>query len=461
MPITKVTPIYTRLDHAVDYAISPSKTCIDGKGQLGANPNKLLETGGVWYASTLNCGTPRQAFEEMIETKARHQNTDKVLGFRYIQSFRTGEATPEQTHAIGLEFARRCFGNKFQVVVGTHLDTDTLHNHIVVNSVSFVDGKKYRSTPKDYFFNIRTTSDKVAHEHGLSVIENPKGKGKHYAEWLAEKEGKQTLRGILRTDIDEVIRASYTFTTFVEEMKRRGHTINSSPNRKYITIKPRGGDRPFRLTEKSMGAGYSEEDIKARLARQRDGLPEKSSNTPKPTTKPRRRYSDAAAFKPRKHRKMKGFVALYWHYLYFLKVVKHGGKQDKLPFSVRQDVTKLDQYTRQFLYLYRNDITTRDELRAHRRGLENEITTLTDQRRPLYTERRNATEQEQMAALSEAINEKTAALQKLRKDKRLCDAIEKQAPEVAEKIRQAEELMQQQEKEQLKDKEKQENFKLL
>ena len=462
MPITKVKPIYTRLDRAVNYAINPKKTCVDRDGRLGAAPEQVLENGGRWFATTLNCGGPQTAYAEIEEVKARHQKTDKVLGFRYIQSFQTGEATPEQAHAAGVEFARRCFGERFQVVVGTHLDTDTIHNHIVVNSVSFADGGKYRSTPKDYFFNIRATSDAVARDMGLSVIEKPGGKGKHYAEWMAEREGKHTKRGLLKTDIDAAIRASYTFGDFVEQMRRRGHTVNTDPNRKYITIKPKGAlptDRAFRLTERSMGAGYSEQDIKDRLARQRDGQPEAPRDSPRPAARPRRRLSDAAAFKPRQHRKMKGFIALYWHYCYFLKVVRHGGKTDKLPVAIRQEVTKLENYSRRFVYLYRHEITTADELRAHRQELARQIADLTGQRRPLYTERRDAASESQMAALSEAIDQKTAALRQLRKAKRLCDAIEEQAPAVAEKIRQAEAMMQDKTKE--REERPKEKFRLL
>lgn len=464
MPIVKVKPIYTRLDRAVNYAVNPRKTCVDREGRLGNDPERLPETGGRWYATALNCGGPKTAYADMVDVKARHQKTDKVLGFRYIQSFQTGEATPEQAHAVGVEFARRCFGGRFQVVVGTHLDTDTIHNHIVVNSVSFEDGAKYRSTPPDYFFNIRATSDTVAREFGLSVIEQPQGRGKHYAEWQAERQGKHTKRGVLRADIDAAIKASYTFQDFVEQMRRRGHTVNVNPNHKYITIKPKGAaptDRAFRLTERSMGAGYSEDDIKARLARQRDGLPEPPRDTPRPTAKPRRRFSDAAAYQPRQHRKMKGFIALYWHYCYFLKVVKHGGKSTALPFTVRQEVTKLEQYTRRFLSLYRNSITTPEELEAHREGLARQIAGLAEQRRPLYTERKVATEQGRIAALTESISQKTAALRELRKARRLCDGIEAQAPEVAEKIRQAEAVMRQRQQQQEKEAAPKEKFRLL
>ena len=83
------------------------------------------------------------------------------MGYHFIQSFLPNEATPELVHKIGVEFAQKCFGEKFEVVIGTHLDRNHLHNHIVVNSVSFADGKKYHSNSKSYFGEIRKISDDI------------------------------------------------------------------------------------------------------------------------------------------------------------------------------------------------------------------------------------------------------------------------------------------------------------
>ena len=103
-------------------------------------------------------------------------------------------------------------------MTGTHLDKGHLHNHIVVNSVSFVDGRKYRSTPKS-LYALREVSDRLCRENGLSVIQ-PKGRGRHYAEWKAEKAGKPTVRSQIRQDIDDAIKKSFTFHSFLEEMKK-------------------------------------------------------------------------------------------------------------------------------------------------------------------------------------------------------------------------------------------------
>ena len=76
-------------------------------------------------------------------TGKRFGKTNGVVAFHAYQSFREGEVTPEQCHEIGVALARKVWGGRFQVLVATHMNTDNLHNHFVINSVSYVDGKKY------------------------------------------------------------------------------------------------------------------------------------------------------------------------------------------------------------------------------------------------------------------------------------------------------------------------------
>lgn len=129
--------------------------------------------------------------------------------------------TPEQAHAIGVEFAKRMFGERYEVVIGTHLDQAHTHNHIVINAVSFQDGKRYHSSPESYYGEIRAASDALCREHQLSVI-TPQEHGKAYAEWKAEKAGKPTLRSMIRADIDSVIENAYSFETFLLLLEKRG-----------------------------------------------------------------------------------------------------------------------------------------------------------------------------------------------------------------------------------------------
>ena len=201
MAYTKVFAIRARLDDRVKYAVNGEKTELDERIVYTADPEK---TDTVCFVTTLNCRPAETAFAAMQKTKKKYKKTGGVLGYHFIQSFAPGEVTPEQAHEIGCEFARRLFGNDFEVVIGTHLDKAHPHNHIVVNSVSRTDGHKYHSSPESYYNDVRGTSDELCRENDLSVIA-PQGKGKHYAEWKAEQGGKPTVRGVIRADIDTII----------------------------------------------------------------------------------------------------------------------------------------------------------------------------------------------------------------------------------------------------------------
>ena len=232
MAITKVFAIRVRLDDRVKYAVNGAKTELDSGIAYAVNPEKTEQN---FFVSTLNCGSSETAFAQMMDTKRTFSKTGGVLGYHFIQSFAPGEVTPEQAHAIGVEFSRQLFGTDFEVVIGTHLDKHHLHNHIVINSVSCADGRKYHSDPAGYYNKVRAISDAICRENELSVI-TPKGKGKHYAEWSAEQQGKPTIRSMIRDDIDSIISEAYTFQSFLMLLQKKGYVVKHGPNRKYTTV---------------------------------------------------------------------------------------------------------------------------------------------------------------------------------------------------------------------------------
>ena len=161
-------------------------------------------------------------------------------------------------------------GGRYEAVISTHLDKAHLHCHIVFNSVSFVDGKKYRNTFKDYYGDIRGISNEVSQEHGLSVIESanePANSGKQYAEWQAEQQGKFTLRDLVRQDLDKAIAQAYTLASLWQILAKMGYKVKRGQRIKHTALKPPQGRRFIRLD--SLGEGYSEKDIEHRLANSR------------------------------------------------------------------------------------------------------------------------------------------------------------------------------------------------
>ena len=166
-------PVKSRLKDVIEYARNPDKT-IERKYldddlyvtlEYAADPAKTDET---MYVSGVNCSKTR-AYEEMCAVKKRFGERGTVIAYHGYQSFAAGEVTPEEAHQIGIETARRMWGDRYQVVITTHLNTSKLHNHFVVNATSFVDGKKYRNKIGDHM-ELRKVSDAICREHQKSVL---------------------------------------------------------------------------------------------------------------------------------------------------------------------------------------------------------------------------------------------------------------------------------------------------
>lgn len=427
MAITKIIAIRDRLDKRVAYVANAEKTALNCGVRYVVNPEKTEQS---FFTAVLNCSSPEHAFREMSATKKRWRKTGGVLGYHFIQSFAPGEVTPEQAHEIGMEFARRMFGERYEVVIGTHLDKAHLHNHIVINSVSFVDGQKYHSSPESYYNEVRGTSDELCRENDLSVI-TPQGKGKHYGEWKAEQDGRPTVRSIIREDIDRIIGEAYTYQTFLLLLQRNGYEIKSGPNRKYTAVRPPGGKRFVRLD--SLGEGYTEEAIKQRLMGQRSGATQK----PKQSVYHTKRYRVKGKLSRYPKRKITGFLALYFRYVYLLRGARRAKPSYRAAFPIRKEVIRLERYQKQFQYLMAQNITTPAQLAAQISKLEAEIAKLTEERNPLYGERRNAPDEEAKAQCTAEIDRHTASLREKRRELALCRRIQADIPQVREQVQEA------------------------
>ena len=389
MAYDKIITIRSRLDHCLDYALNEEKTALSQAIDYGMNPSKThnLVTG-------INC-VPESAHQEMQATKRRWDKRGGVLGYHIIHSYAPGEVTSEQAHAAGVDFARRLLGDRYEAVVSTHTDREHLHCHIVFNSVSFVDGKKYRSDFQSYFGTLRETSNTVSREHGLSVIE-PEGQGRHYAEWEAERSGRGTVRGVVRQDIDAAIRESFTFDSFLVALRRQGYTVKYGASVKHTAITPPGGRRAFRLD--SLGNGYTEADIRARLAAVRSGgIP--TPPAPQPIV-PKRYTVKRRTYRQSQRRKLHGFRALYVYYLYLLGG-PHLRRRKPPSFAVRADVAKLRQYQRQFSLLQKYRIDSDSQLATLGEALQARIDGLTADRKDLYARKRGGEDVEaEIAAIN-------------------------------------------------------------
>ena len=236
MAYTSVIPV-RRLDRAVKYVMNIEKTTavsLQDALDYAANRDKTEQS---CFESSDAC-TLETAFADMRQTKERWHKTGGVQGYHLVQSFAAGEVSPELAHQIAKELADRVLGGRYEYVIGTHLNTGHIHSHIVWNSVSCVDGKKYRSSYKSYVTEIRAVSDELCRKYKLSVIdtENSNHVAKPYAEWLAEKNNQPTWRTAIRQDVDEAIRQSLTWRQFLTVLDRKGYEVRM--RRKYPVLRP-------------------------------------------------------------------------------------------------------------------------------------------------------------------------------------------------------------------------------
>ena len=450
MAITKIWSVKSRLDTSLKYIANPDKTTLQPDIEAVEGVIKYIKnndkTEQCKYVKAYNC-TVDKAFSEMMETqeffgKAGRKNS--VLAYHLVQSFKDFETTPEIAYKCGLELAERLFADKYEVVVATHLDHKHLHNHIIINAVSYLDGYKYRNNFKDYFIDIRGISDQICIENCLSVIEHPKRRGMHYGEWLALKEGRPTIRGSIRRDIDEIIKCSHTMDQFWQNLKKRGFVVHrKGPNIKYTSIIAPNAKRPMRLD--NLGEGYSESEILERIIATRNGI-----ITAAPSEMPKKQYKFRGSLKNVKGKKLKGFMALYFHYLYLFKKIQRKQTPQRVSFFMREEMIKFDRYQKQFKFLFSHDIETGEQLQKYQQSKEAEIDILITQRKKLYDERtdENCDEVKEKA---KAIN---TELNELRKEIRMCKAIFKDSYKIAEKKRQAMALQEQADKELMKDEHK-------
>ena len=412
MAYTSVIPV-RRLDRAVKYVINKEKTTavsLQDALDYAANRDKTEQS---CFESSYAC-TLETAFADMRQTKERWHKSGGVQGYHLVQSFAAGEVTPELAHQIAKELADRVLGGRYEYVIGTHLNTGHIHSHIVWNSVSCVDGKKYRSNYKSYVTEIRAVSDELCRKYKLSVIdtENSKHVAKPYVEWLAEKNGQPTWRTAIRQDVDEAIQQSLTWRQFLNALERNGYEVRMG--RKYPVLRPSGKERFVRF--KTLGKRYTPEAIQTRILYPR-------SYRPYVENPPTIQHGRLRSGKPR--RKLTGLRALYYRYLYELGALPR--KPRRPSYAVRQDAYKLDQRIRQMEFLSKHNIDTLAQLETHRKALQTEIG-------QLQTKRKQLPKTDDVQLQCESVH---TALKQLRQEERLCRKIAEHSLEVQQHLTEA------------------------
>jgi len=228
--VTSLWKVSNNLKQTIEYAENKEKTSfkdLDSTIKYAMNEDKTEKS---FFVSGINCNIDT-ALDEMLDVKKTFNKEKGILAFHGYQSFKEDEVTPEQAHKIGIELANEMWGDKYQVIVTTHLNTNHIHNHFVVNSVSFIDGKKYSYTNKE-IASLRNTNDSICEKYNLSHLEEKATKsGTDYRYYL----GKNNYSKSVKRDIDIAINSSYSYKEFESTLESMGYKV--SYRYEHLTIK--------------------------------------------------------------------------------------------------------------------------------------------------------------------------------------------------------------------------------
>ena len=342
MAITKILSKRMRLDKLIRYVQNPDKT----------------EDAVFTYCQYCDS---KDAAKQMQATKERYGKTDGIQAFHIIQSFSPHEITPDVAHELGIRFIKEHLSD-YEVVLGTHVDKEHIHNHITLNSVSFKTGKKYHSTAQSYYQQIHKISDRLCREYGLSVVMETSGKGITYAEWKLHEAGLMTLRELFDQDVEECLSLAMNLGSFYALMEDHGYAVRHRGS--YPSFIPDGYSHPYRI--KRMGKSWTENEIESFIDR---AMSDPTFEVIMPKVQ--------KAFVP--YGKQRGFRALYVSWMYVLGIIGQG-KRTQYPKVNYKELKRFEQYKAQAAFLDRNKIDTREQLQAKIIELNETVETLTKSR---------------------------------------------------------------------------------
>ena len=403
MAITKYKVIQKNLEAVINYAKNGEKT-----------EHGILVSG-------VNC-MPDIAYSEMMLTKKNFHKEGGRLGYHFIQSFNGKEVSSEECNDIGIELAENLWGDKYQVLVCTHIDKDNVHNHIILNSVSFVDGSKYHNSNVELSL-LRQTNDDLCRKYGLSVIETEKAEkesdiASSRIQNYNRNSGKMEL---IKNDIDEAIEKSTKYQEFVDNLAYKGYYLRKTNNS--LSISTPYFNRNIRLA-RAFGEDYTYENIKDRIY-----------------------YRD---YKPKENRvykikiyegvkidkdllKISSFYRLYVHFLYVLGKLPPKIHYEEITPEYYKEIDKYNKILDEFSMININDIKTLEDAQNLRTQYLEEISPLKAKKEEyikLYNQTKNDAYKTILKAKISHLNEDIERInKKLQTCRRIISKAEKGAKE--------------------------------
>ena len=447
MAITKIWAVKCRVEDAINYTTNEEKTInpdydkeekeeekyleqydpyysddnpniyndFDTSFDYATNPDKTEEQ---YFVTGINCSKDI-AKEEMKITKKQFNKTGGILALHLVQSFKEGEVSPKVAHEIGVKLAEEIWGDKFEVVVSTHLNTKNYHNHFIANSVSFVDGKKNYMNNTLYAL-IRQVSDELCREYGLSVIEEKKTKGWKIDYTKFQKKYTNTpYYKTTKADIDKAIKQAFTYQDFEELLEKMNYTLTYRAGK--LSVCRDGYKRNIRV-ERAFGEDYTLDNLKRRILEETEiRIPFIEDYRPK-------RYKcnyKLSHFTKIDKKYRTSLYRLYLYYRYKLNRYKKLESPQKWTPEKRKEIEQMDKYSEQAKFLSSRKIHTSDELYLYKKSLNIELNNLESEYEKINKKRKHTISRQEVLDRKKFLNEEVA----------MCKSIEERIPKIKEELR--------------------------
>lgn len=445
MAVTKIWAVHDNVSRSIDYCVNPDKTKLTDLEMTllyAADKGKTQDEDEKTYAvSGINCNTETAA-EEMNAVQKRFGKTGGIVAWHAYQSFKTGEVSPEEAHRIGVETARKLWGKDYQVLVATHFNTGTYHNHFVINSVGMWDGKKLEAKYGVYY-ELRKVSDRICAEHGLTVIKDPQRHKTARSVYFAEKNGEPTRHNLMRAALNEALTMSASWLELSTVLRRMGYVFECTPYSKYATIRSihsRKRMRTFRLGEE-----YSKEGLMKTLTQnQRDlSVRERYYSFLKPYSREYARANPPAEQYYRKRDFYRRSLTVTGYLSFFrcvaivlgLEPLYGNSYQKPLSAECREACRKLERYSEEIRLACREQFDTAEDIQGFIEKTTADMDTVAAARQKIRNRQRNCHDPAEKEELKKKCADYTAALALLRKEKKTACNILEDNPKLRELLK--------------------------
>lgn len=428
MAVTNMWAVKGSVSSVVDYIENPEKTTPRDMQQVMSYITDADKTEQMMYVTGINC-EPEIAAKQFTQTKQLWGKEGGRVAYHGYQSFREGEVDADTAHKIGVELAQELWGDRFEVVVATHLNTGHYHNHFCLNSVSFQDGYKYHDTKED-IRRMRDTSDAICRRYGLSIEDRPRidqDRRRNYREWKDQKEGKITLRGKVRADIDAAIQCSRTEREFAATMRDMGYQfiLRSESGKDLVHPKLRLPDSDKCVRLDSLGPGYGLGDYRMCIIRNTVIESPYANLESIPAPEKVKRYTDRlnkAGFR----------VTITYHGLQLRSCAKHRKYREYSPQLI-EEIRKFKRFCQLQSFCRKYMLDTPEQVEACKEALRKRISDIAkardeDRKQQRYWERKGVPAYANLYRL--AAQEKTKQMRPLYQEIRMCDEIIQAEPSI-------------------------------